>query len=564
MNENMKFIWPYARHYKKDFLIMLVSILLTSLSGVLYPLFLGEMINSILYERKIDRFMVCFGGYGLFFVIQQLMRYLNTKKYAILETIFLYDIRKDVLKNVFNQPTSFLNSMDRGDIISRVEKDVHEILDYIYFNVFYTFSDFFEFISQIILILLINWKLLFLTFISMPLSFGLRKLCIKYGELCYKKRFESEGKFSGWIFQIINCLLDIRLLSGEQKVISDFEHKKERLNGIKQEVSQIEVFTEIGIEGTGVLLKVMLYIVSAILVIRKELLIGSFISVIEYFNSALEIFNDMAGRANPITENMVAIARVRELISSENGTLSLIQKPSDEKAIIFENVSFSYEGTKEDVLKDISFCIKRGEHVAVAGRSGGGKTTLFKLLLGFYIPNNGKIFMNDSDIGAMFQNTTILDGSLRFNLIFSDDEEQDERIWDLLEELDLAEVVKKLPNGLETQMNSQDIPFSGGQIQRIGIIRALLKEPEILLFDEPTSAFDAVSEENFIKMCDRSLAKKTIIMISHRLKTLQLADKIIFLYDGEIDGVGTHAELLQDNLKYREYVNEVGMYAAEN
>lgn len=132
------------------------------------------------------------------------MRFINTRLYAILEITFLYDVKEDILKNLFRKQADFWVNVDRGDTISRMEEDTHEILDYIYYNLFYTISDVFEFASQIILILMINWKLLILTLISMPISFVLPKICAKIAAKYYEKKLSVRGKFFGWIFDIVN------------------------------------------------------------------------------------------------------------------------------------------------------------------------------------------------------------------------------------------------------------------------------------------------------------------------------------------------------------------------
>ncbi len=568
MKENLKFIWLYARSYKIRLSVMLFSILLTSISGALFPFFLGKMINSLLYGRDYVLFFRNFCLYGAFFLVQQLMRFINTRQYAALETTLLFDIRRDALKNIFSKPADYLSQMDRGDTISRIEKDVHKILDYIYYNLFYFISDIFEFASQIILILLISWKLLVLTIICMPISFLLPKFCSKISKRYYQKQSEIDGKLSGWFLDIINSLVDIRLLSGEQKVNADYFKQKENYISVRKSTTKIETFTQIGIEGTAVILKILLYSVSALLVIQKELLIGNFISVIEYFNSSLAIFNEIANRANPITENMVAIDRVRNIISLPQGVFVTEIFTSVANDIRFENINFGYEKKEPQILKNLSFYISPGEHVVFAGESGCGKTSIIRLMMAFYNPDNGNIYIGNiairqnknvnlsSKIGVVFQTTAIFDGSIRYNLIFSDNMERDTEIWLVLERVGLSEYVNSLPNGLSTELSGLNTHLSGGQIQRIGISRTLLRNTDIIIFDEPTSAFDWKSEQVFLDMCQTFYRQKTIIMISHRIETLKAADRVYFIKNGKIELVGKHEELLANNSDYVKYLNK--------
>lgn len=568
MKENLKFIWLYARNYKIRLSVMLFSILATSISGALFSFFLGRMINSLLYGKNYTLFFRSFCFYGVFFLVQQFMRFINTRQYAALETTLLFDIRGDALKNLFSKPAEHLSQMDRGDTLSRIEKDVHQILDYIYFNLFYSISDVFEFASQLLLILLISWKLSVLTVICMPLSFLLPKICSKISEKYYRKQSEIDGKLSGWFFDIINSLVDIRLLSGESKVNADYLKQNENHRRIRKSTAKIENFTQIGTEGTAVILKILLYCVSAALVVQKELLIGTYISVIEYFNSTIGIFNELANRANPITENMVAIARVRNIISSPQDNLvpeTLLASGND---IRFENVSFSYEKAGPQILNALSLYISPGEHVVFAGESGCGKTTITHLMMNFYSPDSGIISIGDhalkpnenvnlsSKIAVVFQTTAIFDGSIRYNLIFSDSAQRDHEIWLVLERIGLSEYVKSLPDGLSTELSGLNTHLSGGQIQRLGIASALLKNADIIILDEPTSALDWKSEQIFLEMCQTFYRQKTIIMISHRIETLKAADKVYFIKNGKIEAAGKHEELLADSSDYVKYLNK--------
>ena len=163
-------------------------------------------------------------------------------------------------------------------------------------------------------------------------------------------------------------------------------------------------------------------------------------------------------------------------------------------------------------------------------------------------------------MGVVFQNTAVFDGSIRYNLIFDENEKRDKEIWKILEQLKLEEVIKSLPDGLSTSISNQYIPLSGGQIQRLEIARVVLQNPDIILFDEPTAAFDYQSELEFLKLCDTILEAKTIVLISHRLETLKAANKILFFHHGEIEGIGTHKELLESCILYRKYVHEESSY----
>lgn len=219
------------------------------------------------------------------------------------------------------------------------------------------------------------------------------------------------------------------------------------------------------------------------------------------------------------------------------------------------------------MIKNATFNVKQGEHVVLAGKSGGGKTTLIRLLTGFYKPTMGSIYIGDKNIakfegkmnpkiGIVFQNTAIFDGSIRYNLIFDENKERDEELWNVLKMVGLDSNIQVLPEKLSTVLSNQNMILSGGQIQRLGIARALLTNPEIIVFDEPTSAFDMKSECDFLEMCNKRLSDKTIVTISHRLETLKSAKRIIFINGGVVEDCGNHEDLLKRSAMYRKYVRD--------
>lgn len=224
-------------------------------------------------------------------------------------------------------------------------------------------------------------------------------------------------------------------------------------------------------------------------------------------------------------------------------------------------VNFAYEPDQQ-VLKELNLEIPAGQHVALTGPSGGGKTTLAALLLGFLKPQSGAVLIDDTDladcpeeqlrewVAYMPQYPRLFPDSLWNNLVLGHPEASEPEVLSLLDDLGLLPLVRQLPNGLQTIVGQGGQPLSGGQIQRIGLARALLKQAPLLILDEPTSALDP-DTENYINLTlEHRLKQATVLTIAHRLSTIQQSDRIIYLADGCVAEQGTHDELLRQNGLY--------------
>ncbi len=236
--------------------------------------------------------------------------------------------------------------------------------------------------------------------------------------------------------------------------------------------------------------------------------------------------------------------------------------PEDD-AVAFDGVGFSYPGG-EEILRDVSFRIATGEHVCIVGPSGAGKTTLFRLLLGFMPPGSGTITVQGETLtratdlaahrrrfGVVSQRDFFFGISLLDNLAFGLAEAPSrERIMQVLEHVGLAERVDALPRGLDHRYGANQ--FSGGEEQRFFVARALLRQPAIVLLDEPTSALDFENEERVLDALAALSASRTTLTIAHRLSTVRAADRILVLAEGTVVGDGTHDALLETSQYYRE------------
>lgn len=228
------------------------------------------------------------------------------------------------------------------------------------------------------------------------------------------------------------------------------------------------------------------------------------------------------------------------------------------------DVSFHYPGSKKPALDDVSFEVRRGEFLGLAGASGSGKSTLLDVLTGLLSPVAGRVCVDGRDIhddirawqrgiGMVPQTVLLLDGTIRRNVAFGlpDDQIDDEAVLAAIETAQLSDLLTEIPSGLEANVGERGARLSGGQRQRVGIARAIYRQPDVIIFDEGTSALDTITEAEVMAALDAARRGRTVIAVAHRLSTLRAADRIVFLEAGHIVDIGTYDELVATNPIFR-------------
>lgn len=559
----VKDMWSYIRPYKNSFWFATILRIIIDLAW-LYPPYAaavlvnfftdyipGKSLTLVYWTFFLLIFTATLRHFGMYFV--------RMKMYQVAEKINL-DAQLRSLKHLMLLDMSWHEKENAGNKFKRIERGGESLNQLLRIWIMSIIEIFINFVGIIFIILTLDRNIaIAITFFLITyyvISRFYRKKGVAASEIVNRK----EEHRSGIIFESINNIRSVKVMSMSKKIIDMLiTNAKDLFTEITRRVYWFQIGNAVRNYYAHLFdIGVSIFIVYGI--IQGDYTVGFLVLFTGYFKRAYGSMSELTEVTEQFAVAKIAVARMQEILATPiviDNEKNKIKFPDTWDTISFKNVSFSYQDSV--VLNKVSFEVKKGEKVGIVGLSGAGKSTLFKLLLKERESYDGDIVINNvslknisktdhfNHVAVVLQDTELFNASLKENITITNQKEE-RNIHLLNNAIEIAHVkdfISKLPNGVESIIGEKGIKLSGGEKQRVGIARAIFKQPEILLLDEATSHLDIESEEKIQDSLHKFFKNVTAIVIAHRLTTIKEMDKIIVLENGKIVESGSFDELFE-------------------
>jgi subfamily B ATP-binding cassette protein MsbA len=549
--------------YRGRLMLALVGMLFTASTEPMFPAVMKQLLDrGFIGQPTLQLWMVPVAVIGIF-VLRGMSTFLTNYMMTWVTSTLLNEMRSTIFARVLGVPAAFYANSTVGKVINSMMFETQMIIDMVRNVLTSSIRDSLTVVMLLGFLFWLNWKLTFIALILLPLTATVIRVTGKRVRKLNRDYLEVNAELTRVIEET----------GRGQAVIKIFGAQKYELDRFGQRASSLRRFTmRMAVSNAAMVPVTQLMAATAVAIVivialvqssRGESTVGDFVSFITAMLMLLTPLKHLAEMAGPMQRGLAASEAVYALLDTEPERESgrLLEGRAAGR-LDFRNVSFTYPGQKEHALKNIDLSIAPGETVAFVGMSGGGKSTLVSLVPNFYSATEGAILLDGepieeialkslrAQIAMVSQNVVLFDDTVAANIAYGDNEPDPQRIEAAARAAHLLDVIRALPEGMQTRIGDNGNRLSGGQRQRLAIARAIYKDAPILILDEATSALDTESERAVQSALEVLMRGRTTLVIAHRLSTIERADRIVVLVGGQIVEEGSHQELLERNGAY--------------
>ena len=564
----LKLLFPFVKKDLGLLIFGLFAMLVTSGLRLLNPLILAQIIDHSIPDKNMAQMF----QYGAYFVIvvllSGLLSYLQILLLSRLGIKIITKFKGNVFSHLLKLPISWFNKQPVGELIARVESD-SERVKVLFSDLSITIiGNVLFFIGGFVILFILQWQITIYILPAIILCGIGYWFLFKYLNKFFRLIRERYAIITAKITDYVQGIQMIQALNQEKKALQDVEKaslakKKVEVHTQVIEYGSQSIFSFL----VNVVFIIIVILVSAPKIIAGTLTVGILIVFIQYIYQLVWPLMQISENVMQIQRSFASLKRILELteLPTEDDTYTGTKIPVFEQEIKLENVWFAYkEG--EWVLKDISFTIPKGKKIALVGPSGSGKTTTVSLLCGFYPVEKGRILIDGvplsemdfrewrKKIGLILQDVYLFPGSILENVRVYNDQISEDKVQKAISIVQLDDFIKKLPEGINAELDERGQNISQGEKQLISFARALAFEAEIIIMDEATASIDPQTEAKIQRSMENLLSGKTALVVAHRLTSVLDADEILYFSDGRITARGKHNELLQTSPEYQKLV----------
>ena len=568
----LPFLWPEKRKdLKTRVSFAVIALILAKIASVSTPLVLGSAVNSLTeLSSGINLFMLVpialVIGYGLTKVIA--LSFVEIRD-ALFSKVSQYSIRKislTMFEHLHSLSLQFHLNRQTGGLakyIDRGTKGIDFLLRYVLFNIVPTFFEVFL-VSGILFYLYGPWYAV-ITLLTIGLYSYLTFVITEWRNVFRKRMNKADNDVSTKMIDSLLNFETVKYFNNENFESSRLDQSLEEYelaaNQSRHTLSMLNIAqTFIIMIGITIMLVMSVYGIKS-----GDIDIGGFVVINAYMLQLYQPLNWLGSVYREIRQSLTDMENMFSLLEitpPKDESLKVLTASNDTE-IRFDKVSFDYD-VRRTIINKVSFTVPNGKKVAIVGPTGAGKSTISRLLFKFYDPKEGNIYINNTNInnisqnslrkiiGVVPQDTVLFNDSIYYNIAYGNASSSEEEVINAAKNADIHNFISSLPDGYKTIVGERGLKLSGGEKQRVAIARTILKNPKIFFFDEATSALDTSTEKEIQKNLENISSGKTTLIIAHRLSTAANADNIIVLDKGVIIEQGTHQSLLLEKGKYFE------------
>lgn len=559
--DTLKKIFKYAKRYTPLFILSIIFATITVVTTLYLPILTGNAIDYIIEPGKVDFEIIGqFIGQGVVImcitaVCQWLMNTCNNKMtYGIVR-----DIRKDAFDKIEILPLGYVDTHSHGEIVSKVIADVDQFAEGLLLGFTQLFSGVVTILCTLFFMVRLNWIIAVVVVVITPLSLFMASFIAKKTFNMFKEQSVARGEQTAFVNEMIENQKVVKAFGYEERAEKRFTQINEKLEKASMQATFFSSLTNPCTRFVNSLVYAAVGIVGAFFAIKGFITIGQLSCFLTYANQYTKPFNEISGVVTELQNAIACAARIFSLIEEkpeipEKEPASVIE---DQAGIVeLRNVSFSYVKEKK-LIQNFNLQVKPGQRIAIVGPTGCGKTTLINLLMRFYDVNEGAILVDDKDIrdvtrkdlrsgyGMVLQETWLKAGTIFENIAMGKEDATKEEVIAAAKASHAHGFIMRMPKGYDTVIGEDGGSMSQGQKQLLCIARVMLHLPPKLILDEATSSIDTRTELKIQEAFGKMMQGRTSFIVAHRLSTIQTADVILVMKDGNIIEQGNHEELLK-------------------
>lgn len=510
---------------------------------------------------------ICLFTVGVF-LVKNVFRYLAVHFLAPMRTGIASNIRQQLYDKILNLHVLYFSEQRKGDVLTRLTNDVQEVEYGILHFLEVAFKEPVTIIATLITMLLLSPQLTLFVLVILPVSGYIIGRIGKTLKNASSKAQQLQGVINSIVDETISGIRIIKSFTAEKNLSEKFREVNQQHNHIGTGMIRKRDLSTPLSEFLGISVVVIVLYVGGKMIIHhtSALSAEAFIAFIVIFSQLIQPAKAFSNAFYFIQKGMASLKRIEDVLQEKDKVQDAVNVSSLNEftsGIEFKNVFFAYEDTV--VLRDVSLSIPKGKKIALVGVSGSGKSTLVQLLMRFFDVTSGEILIDGKSITSIrqqdlrglialvAQQTVLFNDSVAGNISFGEEDRQ--RIEHAAKLAHADEFIRRMPQQYDTNVGDNGMKLSGGEQQRLSIARAVYKDAPILILDEATSHLDSNSERLVQDALQNLLKDKTAIIIAHRLSTVQFADEIIVLKEGQIIEQGTHQQLMQQHGEYKKLVD---------